>query len=108
VAPRIPFSWHRKIAAAVQFEKYLGSESNHRRQFEVGIPVHTSGLADDAPRKRGRIVTYPQVPLAELALSDPTTTHPKRALKTRGYAARLVKEAFTVNAVAPSLLWKRT
>jgi 3-oxoacyl-[acyl-carrier protein] reductase len=68
--------------------------------------VHAGRLTDDAKQGWGRIVNISSGAARGAGTIGPHYNASKAGIEglTRGYAARLVREGITVNAVAPSLI----
>jgi 3-oxoacyl-[acyl-carrier protein] reductase len=79
----------------------------HCGQPEIGLPVHAGRLAHDAGAQMGSASSISSSGAARGAGAIGVHYNASKAGMeglTRGYAARLVKEGITVNAVAPSLI----
>ncbi len=83
-----------------------GFRSHHHGQPQIGVPVHAGGAADDAHPQMGPHRQHLSGAARGAGAIGPHYNASKAGMEglTRGYAARLVKEGITVNAVAPSLI----
>ena len=79
---------------------------HHPGQFEIRVSLHAGRAASMRGRKWGRIVNISSGAARGAGAIGPHYNASKAGMEglTRGYAARLVKEGITVNAVAPSLI----
>ena len=82
------------------------TSTDHRGQPEIGVPVHPGRDTRHAHAQWGRIVNISSGAARGAGGVGPHYNASKAGMEgmTRGYAARLVKDGITVNAVAPSLI----